>query len=77
MKDDRPIAKFGSTADSYTKAINKYKVDVLNALAKWQTTYEANHGELGVDLQGRIAFALRYDNKGNAPCPLLTLSCIF
>lgn len=76
MKDDRLIAKFGSLVDSYTKAINEYKVEVLNSLAKWQTKYEANHGELGINLQGRVAYTLRYDEKGNAPQPLLTFSYI-
>lgn len=76
MKDNRLIAKFGSSADSYTKALNDYKVDILNALTKWQTKYKASHGKLDMNLQGRAAYTLRYDDKGNSPQPLLTFSYI-
>ncbi len=76
MKDDIPIDKFGSSTENYTQAIDKYKVDVLNALGAWQSTYEQTHGKLNVNLQGRAAYALRYTPDGKAPRPLLTLSYI-
>ncbi len=76
LKDDKPIAKFGSMAESYTKAIGKYRLAVLNALAEWQTEYEDNNGELGIELQGRVAYAMRYEHESKAPRPLLTLSYV-
>ncbi len=76
MKDDIPIDKFGSSADNYTQAIDKYKVDVINALGTWQSTYEEKHGKLDINLQGRVAYALRYTPDGKPPRPLLTLSYI-
>ncbi len=58
MKDDKPIGKFGSRAESYTNAIDKYKVAVLNAILEWQGKYEDENGPLGAELRGRAAYAL-------------------
>ncbi len=76
MKDDKPIDKFGSDADSYTDKIDEYKLAVLNTLMKWKTKYENDNGSLDIELNGRVAYALRYDDEGNAPRPLLTKSYI-
>ncbi len=76
MKDEGPMDKFGSMSQAYTDTINTYKIEVLNTLSDWQTKYEKNNSELGVNLKGRAAYTLRYGPQGVAPHPLLTLSYI-
>ncbi len=70
--DGELIGGFGSMNERFTNAMDKYKIMVLNVASTWQIGYESVHGSLDAELQGRLAYALKYDIYGKVPRPILT-----
>lgn len=76
LVDGVPMDGFGVKEKRFTDALDNYNKAVLKKIVEWQNEYEDSHGELGIELAGRLAYSMRYDASGNAPLPLLTVSFV-
>ncbi len=76
LVDGVPMDGFGTTDKKFTDALDNYNAAVLKKVVEWQNEYEDDHGELGIELAGRLAYAMKYNADGNAPCPLLSVSFV-
>ncbi len=76
MRKGVPRAKFGSNHKEFTDAMREYKAAVINYMVDWQATHKSKHGQQGLNMVVRVAYALRAPGKNMAPRPLLTYSFI-